>query len=86
MKQLKEAKEFIHSLHKDKVGRITNFSTAALLPSTYKQVSKILSKKGMEIDKQEFHCRGSFQMMHKGKPDNADLEAVRIFTKIVLEK
>lgn len=77
-------KKFIHDLDPSKAKRIINFSTAALLPSTYSQVSKLLSERGITIDPEEFHCRGSFAFMHKGHPDEKDLADVRAFTKKVL--
>ena len=80
----KAVKEFISTLSDKKVGRVINFSTAALLPSTYKQVAKLLKQEGITLDEQEFHCRGSFQIMHRGKPDEKDLGAVRSFAKQIL--
>ena len=68
-----------------KVGKIVNFSTAALLPSTYKQVKKLAEQKGLVMAEEEFHCRGSFQFMHKGKPDAADCTAAAKFAKSVIE-
>ncbi len=75
-----EVKDFIKSIDV-KVGKIVNFSTAALLPSTYKQVKKLVGQKGLTISEEEFHCRGSFQMMHKGKPDASDLKEVTLFAR-----
>ena len=66
------------------VGRVVNFSTAALLPSTYKQVKKLVEAKGFVMSKKEYHCRGAFQFMHKGKPDAADCAAAAKFATSVL--
>lgn len=63
------------------IGKIVNFSTAALLPSTYKQVKRLAEKKGIRMSENEFHCRGSFQFMHKGKPDEADCRRAAEFAK-----
>lgn len=78
-------KSFIASLDAARVKRIVNFSTAALLPSTYSQVSKLLSKNGIPLDKREFHCRGSFMFAHKGRPNEKDIAAVKDFAKSVIE-
>lgn len=75
-----EIKAFIRNLDV-KVGKVVNFSTAALLPSTYKQVKKLIESRNLVMEREEFHCRGSFQMMHKGKPDASDLKAVTMFAK-----
>ncbi len=79
-----EVKNFIKSLKGKKIGKVVNFSTAALLPSTYKQVEKLLNKEGITLDEKEYHCKGSFQMMYKGKPDANDLDAVRSFAQEVI--
>lgn len=67
-----------------KVGEIVNFSTAALLPSTYKQVKKLVEAKDIRMSEKEFHCRGSFQFMHKGKPDQSDCRKISEFAKSCL--
>ena len=79
-----EIKRFIGSINV-KVGKVVNFSTAALLPSTYKQVKKLVEQKGFVMAAEEFHCRGSFQFMHKGKPDAADCAEAAKFAKSVIE-
>ncbi len=76
-----EVKQFISGLEKGNVDRVACFSTAALLPSTYGQVSRLLRQRGIPVDSREFHCRGQYHMLHKGKPDGADLENVRKFAK-----
>jgi flavodoxin len=76
-------KKFIASLDPEKVGQVYCFSTAALLPSTYNQVSKLLKEKGIAVSEKEFHCRGSFAFMHKGHPDADDLARMKAFVKDV---
>ena len=76
----KSVKEFIKGIDV-KVGKVVNFSTAAILKSTYKQVAKLLEEKNIPLDKDEFACRGSFAMMHKGKPDAEDCKAASDFAK-----
>ena len=74
-----EVRKFIASLSKDKVGKIVNFGSAALLNSTYKKVKAEAEKVGIPMDEKEFHCKGEFKMLHKGKPDSNDLRAAREF-------
>lgn len=76
----KAVKDFVSSISV-KVGKVVNFSTAALLPSTYKQVKKLVEAKNIVISEEEFHCRGSFQFMHKGKPDALDCQNAIDFAK-----
>lgn len=68
-----EVKTFIRSLDKNKVGKIVNFGSAAMLNSTYKKVKAEADKVGIPMDKREFFCRGQFKGLHKGKPDDTDL-------------
>ncbi len=79
-----EIKRFIASLDNTKVKKVASFSSAALLPSTYKQVRQLLDEKGIPVDEREFHCRGSFKMRHKGKPNAEDLKEVQAFAGKIL--
>ena len=79
-----EVARFIDSVNVN-VEKVVNFSTAALLPSTYSQVKKLVEQKGMVMATEEFHCRGSFRFMHKGKPDAADCAQAAEFAKSVIE-
>ena len=76
-----EVRDFVASLDKDKVGKIVNFGSAALLNSTYKKVKAEADKVGIPIDPKEFHCKGEFKGVHKGKPDADDLKAAAEFAR-----
>ncbi|MBO7639845.1 MAG: flavodoxin [Treponema sp.] len=76
-----EVRTFVASLTKDKVGKIVNFGTAALLKSTYKKVKAEADKVGIPMDENEFHCRGEFKGLHKGRPNEEDLQAVKEFAR-----
>ena len=80
-----EVRKFIASLDKSKVGRIVNFGSAAMLNSTYKKVKAEAAKVGIPVDAREFHCKGEFKGIHKGKPDDTDLAAVAAFAKSFLD-
>ena len=80
-----EVKEFIKGINV-KVGKVVNFSTAALIKSTYKQVSKLLGENQIPLAKEEFYCRGSFAMMHKGRPNADDCNAAADFAKKILSQ
>lgn len=75
-----EVKKFISGISV-KVGKVVGFSTAALIKSTYKQVAKLLDAKKIPFAEEEFVCKGSFAMMHKGKPDAEDCKAAAAFAK-----
>ena len=79
-----EVRAFIRSLDKNRIGRIVNFGSAAMLNSTYKKVKAEADKAGIPMDEREFHCKGEFKGIHKGKPDREDLAAAAAFAKSML--
>ena len=76
-----EVRDFVAGLDKEKVGKIVNFGSAAMLNSTYKKVKQVADKAGIPMDEKEFHCRGEFKGVHKGKPDAGDLAAAAEFAR-----
>lgn len=81
-----EVRDFVRKLDKNKVGRIVNFGSAAMLKSTYKKVKAEADKVGIPMDEREFHCKGEFKGIHKGKPDEADLAAAADFAKTIISE
>lgn len=76
----REVKKFISSIDV-KVGKVVNFSTAALVKSSYKQIAKLLAAKQIPLAQEEFACKGAFTIMHKGKPDADDCKAAAAFAR-----
>ena len=74
-----EVRDFVSKLSKDKVGKIVNFGTAAMMKSTYKKVRSVANTVGIPVLDKEFHCKGEFKGMNKGRPDQNDLKAAREF-------
>lgn len=68
-----------------KIGKLVNVSTAAMKESTYKQIKALAEELGISVDKREFHCKGSFTVLHKGKPDISDIENVKKFAKEIVK-
>ena len=76
-----EVRDFVRSLDKNKVGKIVNFGSAAMLNSTYKKVKAEADKVGVPMDEREFHCKGEFKGLHKGRPNADDVAAAAAFAK-----
>ncbi len=76
-----EVRDFIRSLDQSKIGRIVNFGSAAMLNSTWKKVKAEADRAGIPMDEREFHCRGEFKGIHKGRPNEADLKAAAEFAR-----
>ncbi len=75
-----KVKQFIKD-NADRIGTLVNVSTAAMIESTYGQISNLCQKYGVNISEKEFHCKGKFAAFHKGHPDENDISAVRAFAK-----
>lgn len=81
-----EVREFIRKLDKSKVGRIVNFGSAAMLNSTFKKVKAEADQAGIPMDKREFHCKGEFKGLHKGRPNEEDLAAAAEFARSIISE
>lgn len=77
-------KAFIDGLTPAMVKKVAVFSTAAVVESAYKQMKKQLDAKGISVINKEFHCRGSFTVMHRNRPNANDLENAANFAVDVL--
>jgi len=73
-----DVKEFIKGLH-ETTGTVVNISSAALIESTYKQVKKLVEARGIKMSDKEYHCKGRFTLLHKGRPNNNDITEVSTF-------
>jgi flavodoxin len=80
-----EVRKFLRGLDKTKVGRIFNFGSAAMLNSTFKKVKAEADKLGIPMDEREFHCRGEFKGIHKGRPNEEDLKAAADFARSIVK-
>ena len=80
-----EVRDFIRTLDKDKVGKIVNFGSAAMLNSTWKKVKAEADKAGIPMEAREFHCKGEFKGLHKGRPNAEDLEAAAAFAREIVK-
>ena len=81
-----EVRDFVSSLDKEKVGKIVNFGSAAMLNSTYKKVKATAAKVGIPMLEKEFHCKGEFKGLHKGRPNEEDVKAAAEFAKNIMEE
>ena len=79
-----EVRDFIKGLDKDNVGKIVNFGSAAMLNSTFKKVKSEADKVGIPMDEREFHCKGEFKGIHKGRPNEEDMKAAADFARKII--
>lgn len=67
----------------EKIGKIVCFGTSAMMKSTKKPLKKVVKEAGVQLADEEFHCRGEFGRMHKGRPDAEDLRKAADFAKAI---
>ncbi len=78
-----EVRDFIRALDRETVGKIVNFGSAAMLNSTLRKVRAEAEKVGIPVDDREYHCRGEFKGLHKGRPNEEDLKAAAAFAAMI---
>ncbi|MBQ9112589.1 MAG: flavodoxin [Clostridia bacterium] len=76
-------KKFIAE-NKQNIGKIVCFGTSAMMRSMKRPMSKVAEEYGVSLAEEEFHCRGAFGPMHKGRPNDKDLEKVADFAKKII--
>lgn len=77
-------KKFIKE-NKDKIGKIVCFGTSAMMKSVYKPMKKVAKEYGVAIEREDFHCHGSFGPMHKGRPNEDDLNNAKKFAERIMK-
>ena len=80
----RRVKDFIASLDQKKVSRVAIFSNSALAERAYPSLAKALTEKGIRVEKDNFYCRGQFKLLHRGRPNTADIEDAYAFAKRIL--
>lgn len=78
-------KKFILENSKN-IGKIVCFGTSAMMKSMVKPVKKVADEAGVPVAKEDFHCKGSFGPMHKGKPNENDLKCAADFAKMIIAR
>lgn len=76
-------KHFIAQLDADKVKRVALFGTSAVVKTGNQDMAKLLKEKGIVVLDRDFHCWGSFTVMHRGRPNAEDLQQAAAFALAV---
>ncbi|MCM1245536.1 MAG: flavodoxin [Roseburia sp.] len=80
-----DVKDFI-AANKDNIGKIVCFGTSAMMKSMKKPMRKLTETCGIKLSDEEFHCRGEFKFVNKGKPDADDLENAALFAEGIVKQ
>lgn len=81
-----EVSKFVSSLDRKNVGKIINFGSAAMMKSTYKKVRAVAEKNGINVSDDEFHCKGEYKGLNKGRPNEDDIKSARDFARKIMSK
>ena len=73
-------KKFIADNHEN-IGKIVCCGTSAMMKSIRKPVMKAAEPFGIPVAEEEFHCRGTFGPVHKGRPNEKDLQKAAAFAR-----
>ena len=76
-------KDFIVK-NKDNIGKIVCFGTSAMMKSMIKPVRKVAKTVNVTVADEDFHCRGEFGKIHKGRPNQEDLKKAAEFAKKII--
>jgi flavodoxin len=75
-----ELKAFIRELPEG-VKKVAVFSTTAVVKSAFRYIKKLLDEKRIPVLDTDFHCKGTFMVMHHGRPNDDDLERAGTFAR-----
>lgn len=72
--------------NRENIGSIAAFSTAALLPGTFRQLRKLCRQLEIPLLEPDYHCMGKFGPMHNGRPNRRDCERAAQWAQTVLQE
>ena len=78
-------KKFI-SDNRENIGKIVCFGTSAMMKSMKKPMRKVTDPLGVLLADEEFHCRGMFGRIHKGRPNDEDLKQAADFAGNIIKE
>jgi flavodoxin len=79
-----DLRQFLSALKPSQLKRAVVFGTAAGKKTAVPEVKSILEANGVAVSDEEFHCRGSFLFVNRGRPNEEDLRQAEAFAKGVV--
>ena len=74
-------RKFLEGIKPSQVKRAVVFGTSAGKKTALPEVKSILEANGVAVFEDEFHCKGSFLLVNRGRPDEEDLKQAEAFAK-----
>ena len=69
----------------DRIGQVVLFGTSASGKSTSPKLKPLLQELKIPLSEMEFVCLGKFLFAHKGRPNEADVQAAKAFAKSLMQ-
>lgn len=82
----KNLKSFIEQIDPQKVKNVAIFGSSAIKKEPDQELKKLLLSKGINVLEKSFYCRGSFTLIHRGHPNETDLELASEFALSILKE
>jgi len=82
----KPLRDFIESITPENVKNVALFATSAIARKPDKEMEKALLEKNIKIAERRFHCRGSFTILHRGRPNAEDLKQASDFAASIIKQ
>lgn len=70
---------FLRGLRSSQVKKAVVFGSSAGSKTALTEIKSILEPKGIPVADEEFHCRGAFLFVNRGRPDGNDLARAEAF-------
>lgn len=77
----RKLKIFLQTLKSSQIKTVVIFGTSAGKKTALPEIKEILSINGITVLDDEFHCKGSFLLAHRGHPDDQDLNDAENFSR-----
>lgn len=77
---------FLTSLKPSQVKTVVLFGTSAGKKTALQEVKAILKPNGIDVLNDEFHCKGSFLLANRGRPNEEDLRQAEAFARKICGK
>lgn len=79
-------KDYIGRLSPVDVKAVALFGTSALVKSGNQAMAKLLREVHITVLKESFYCRGSFSFLHRGRPNQGDLQMAAAFARTAMDE
>lgn len=79
-------KDFIAQLNPENIKSVALFGTSAMVKTGNQAMAALLKEKNIPVMDQDFHCKGTFTFMNRGRPNQEDLKNAAAFAKAVLQE